>query len=109
MSSYTYITDLAREVETPRSGILSRTLFQDEQVKLVLFAFDAGQDLSAHTASLPAILQFLQGEATLTLGEDAKEAHPGTWIHMPAHLPHSVRAQTPVIMLLLLLKGGLDR
>ncbi len=68
MPSYTYITDLAREVETPRNGILSRTLFQDEQVKLVLFGFDAGQELSAHTASVPAILQFSAGRGNAHIG-----------------------------------------
>ncbi len=31
---------------------------------------------------------------------------PGTWAHMPAGLKHSVRAKTPVVMLLILLKRG---
>ncbi len=55
---------------------------------------------------MPAILHFIQGEATLTLGEDKVEAQPGTWIHMPPDLKHSVKAKTPVIMLLLLVKQG---
>ena len=75
----------------------------DDQLKGVLFGFAEGQELSEHTAAKPAILHFLSGEAQLTLGEDILEARPGTWVHMPAHLPHSVLAQTPVVMLLLLL------
>lgn len=104
--TYTCIADLAREVEIPRNGILTRTLHQDDRLKVVVFGFDAGQELSEHTASTPAVLHFLQGEADLTLGTDSMEARPGTWVHMPAQLPHSVRAQTPVVMLLLLLKSG---
>jgi quercetin dioxygenase-like cupin family protein len=104
--TYTCIADLAREVEIPRNGILTRTLHQDDRLKVVVFGFDAGQELSEHTASTPAVLHFLQGEADLTLGADSMQARPGTWVHMPAQLPHSVRAQTPVLMLLLLLKGG---
>ena len=53
---------------------------------------------------MPAILHFIKGEATLTLGDDTVEAQPGTWIHMPANLEHSVHTKSPVVMLLLLLK-----
>jgi quercetin dioxygenase-like cupin family protein len=87
-------------------SILSRTLFTSPQVKAVLFTFAAGQELSEHTASTPAILHILQGQADLTLGPDHREAAAGTWVHMPANLPHSLLARTPVVMLLLLLRGG---
>jgi len=53
---YTYIPDLASQ-EIPADGILSRTVYQDDHVKAVVFAFAAGQELSEHTASMPAILQ----------------------------------------------------
>jgi hypothetical protein len=32
------------------------------------------------------------------------QARPGTWVHMPTGLRHSIQAKTPVVMLLLLLK-----
>ena len=70
----------------------------------MIFGFADGEELSEHTASMPAVLHFLQGEAKLTLGDNTVEAKPGTWIHMPAGLTHSIKAQTPVVMLLLLLK-----
>ena len=103
---YTHIIDLAAEVEPPEEGILTRTLFDDDHVKAVIFGFSKGEELSEHTASTPAILHFVQGEATLTLGDETVGAIPGTWIHMPAGLQHSVRTETPVVMLLLLLKRG---
>ena len=101
---FTHIVDLAQEVEPPDDGILTRTLFNDDDVKAVIFGFGKGEELSEHTASMPAITHFIQGEATLTLGDDTIEAQPGTWIHMPPELKHSVSTKTPVIMLLLLLK-----
>ncbi len=103
-TSYTHFGDLAREVPPPDKGILSRTLFSDDRLKAVAFGFAQGEELSEHTASMPAVLHFLQGEARLTLGDDTLEAKPGTWAHMPKGLRHSVRATTPVVMLLLLLK-----
>jgi quercetin dioxygenase-like cupin family protein len=92
--------------EIPADSIVSRTLFSDDQVKAVLFGFAAGQELSEHTASTPAILHILEGQATLTLGDQTQAAGPGTWVHMPARLPHALVAQTPVVMLLLLLRGA---
>ena len=101
---YTHFDDLARQVELPADGTLTRTLHNDEDVKVVLFGFSAGQELSEHTASMPAVLHFLEGDATLTLSGDVIDAKPGTWVHMPANLPHSIQSKTAVIMLLLLLK-----
>ena len=103
-SPYTHIVSLARQVDIPADSIISRTIYQDEQIKAILFGFAAGQELSEHTASMPAILHIVQGEASLTLGNDAMDGAAGTWVHMPAHLPHSITATTPVVMLLLLLK-----
>src|SRR5215470_979130 len=104
MSDYTVFLDLAKEVQPPAKGILSRTLYNDDRLKAVAFGFAQGEELSEHTAAMPAVLHFLQGEATLTLGDDTVEARPGTWVHMPAGLRHSIRATTPVVMLLLLVK-----
>jgi quercetin dioxygenase-like cupin family protein len=103
-STYTLVADLAAQ-DIPVDGILSRTLYSDEQVKAVVFAFGPGQELSEHTASMPAIIHIVKGEAQLTLGSDVIEASAGTWVHMPAQLRHRVQARTPMVMLLLLLKA----
>jgi quercetin dioxygenase-like cupin family protein len=79
-------------------------VFNGDRLKAVLFGFAQGEELSEHTASMLAVLHFLQGEAKLTLGDDTPEARPGTSVHLPKSLRHSIQAQTPVVMLLLLLK-----
>lgn len=104
-SSRGHVVDLTAEPSPPSSGILSRTIHEDEQVKAVVFDFDAGQELSEHTASRPAILQIVRGEAALTLGPEVIDGVPGTWVHMPAGLNHAIKARTPLTMLLLLLKS----
>jgi quercetin dioxygenase-like cupin family protein len=102
-TTYTHFLDLAQEAQSPDKGILSRTLFNADRLKVVVFGFAQGEELSEHTAPMPAVLHFLQGEAKLTLGDDRHEAKPGTWVHMPTGLRHSIQAKTPVVMLLLLL------
>lgn len=103
-STYTHILDLAKEVVPPADGVFSKTIYQDDQIKAVVFGFGQGEELSEHTAARPAMLFFVTGEASVGLGGDVQNAHSGTWVHMPANLKHSIKAKTPAVMLLVLLK-----
>lgn len=105
---YTYILDLDAHVAAmvaqarhPTEHVQARAVYTDDHVKVLAFPFEAGQSLDEHTAPHPAALHVLKGEADVTLGTDAVDARAGTWIHMPAGLPHSIRARTEVLMLLL--------
>lgn len=100
----TIIQNLLDQVTIPEDGTISRSVHQDDSIKVVLFGFAAGQELSEHTASMPAMIQIILGTAHVTLGGQALTAGPNSWIHMPANLPHSIRAETQVVMLLTLLK-----
>ena len=104
ITAYTHILDLAKEAESPADGILSRTVCQGDRLKAVVFGFGRGQELSEHTAAKPALLYFVKGEASVGLDDDTQEAQAGTWVHMPAGLKHSIKANSPVVMLLVLLK-----
>lgn len=89
--------------EIPNESIVSRTIVRDNGLKAIVFAFAPGQELSEHTASVPAIIQILEGECDVTIGQDAFQARPGFWAHMQPNLPHSILARTPVRMLLIML------
>lgn len=104
MTNFTHIADLAAKAEPPEEGILSRTIFQDEQLKAVVFGFAMDEELSEHTASVPAVIQILRGEGVIRLGSEAVGVAAGAWIHLPAGCPHAVRARSPMVMLLLMLK-----
>ena len=104
MTTYTHILDLAKEAEPPADGKSSKTIYQNDQIKAVVFGFGQGQGLSEHTAAKPAMLYFVKGEASVGLGDDVHDAQAGTWVHMPANLKHSIKAKTPVVMLLVLMK-----
>ena len=103
-TAYSFVPDLSEIIQDiPADTIISREIYRDEKLKAILFGFAAGQELSEHTASRPALLHFLQGEAQVTLGQDQFMAQSGTWVRMPAHLPHSIFAVTPTVMLLLMI------
>jgi len=102
--SYKLIQDILAEVQVPADGILSRTMYQDDHLKIIAFGFAAGQELSAHTAPMHAVLHFVKGSAKLTLGEDRLQAQPGTIVHMDPQLTHGIVAEEPTVMLLYMLK-----
>jgi quercetin dioxygenase-like cupin family protein len=106
INSYSFTNSILSEVQIPPKGILSHTLYNDEQVKIILFGFAAGEELTAHTAPMPATIQVVTGEATLILGPDRCEAGPGTLVHMAPLLTHGVIAKTPSMILLTLVKAA---
>jgi quercetin dioxygenase-like cupin family protein len=95
-----------QSIEIPKDGTLSRTLHRDDRVKIVLFAFAGGQELSQHTASVPAIIEIVQGDVRVTLDSEEKEMSSGSWIFMEADLPHAVYAKTDAVMLLTMLTSA---
>lgn len=102
-AEYTLVENLTHEAAPPAEGFSRRTIFQDDKTRVVAFGFSPGAGLSGHTAPRPVTLQFLAGEATVTLGEQTRDAGAGTWIHIPANLRHSILARSPVVMLLTML------
>src|ERR1019366_5427243 len=104
--AYVYARDLRLQAKVPENGILSQTLHSDERSKVILFGFAAGQELSAHTASYPATLLFLKGDALLKLGGEEQEAVEGSFVYMPPYLEHGIKARNEVVMLLTMIKGG---
>lgn len=99
---YPNLLELAPDV--PADSILSRTFYKDDRLSAILFSFAAGEELSEHTSAYPAILHFLSGRARLKLGEDESIVEAGAWARMAPKLPHTVIAETPVFMLLLMLR-----
>jgi quercetin dioxygenase-like cupin family protein len=89
--------------DIPADTIISRTYYEADRMKAILFGFAPGQELSEHKSPKPALLHFVEGEADLTLGDDIKTAKAGTWVYMEPNLPHSILAKTKVLMILLLL------
>ena len=98
------IRQLIDEIQPPDSGKQSIVLIDDANAKVVLFAFAAGSGLTEHVAPFPAIIQIIKGEAALTVGNESVAGKMGTWIQMAAKTPHSIQAESPVVMLLTLLK-----
>jgi quercetin dioxygenase-like cupin family protein len=96
------LTDL---VDYQEGRVVSRTFAQTESMSLTLFAFDAGEGLSTHTAAGDAFVQILDGEAAITIGGTEMTVKTGEIVAMPANVPHSLKANVKFKMLLVVVKG----
>lgn len=85
-------------------GIASRVLAKTDGGTVTLFAFDAGESLSEHTAPFDTLVLVLEGALALTIGGQRVEAVPGTIVRMPANVPHALDAAQPSRMLLIMLR-----
>ena len=95
---------LATLITPTEQGIASRVLAKTSGGTVTLFAFDAGQGLSEHTAPFDALVMVLEGMLDLTIGQQPVRASPGSIVRMPANVPHSVDATEPARMLLIMLR-----
>jgi quercetin dioxygenase-like cupin family protein len=102
MVPYTFLENIETEVPI-QDSIPSRTVFDDEPLKIVAFGFASGQELSVRTAPMAALLYFVIGAAELNLGGE-KQNRAGALVYIPSQMPHGILARTPVAMLLLMLK-----
>ena len=95
------LTDL---VNYQDGSVVSRTILNRKSGTVTLFAFDAGQSLSEHTAPFDAMAQILDGEADITIAGSPFHLRAGETIIMPASQPHAVQAVQKFKMLLTMLK-----
>lgn len=84
--------------------VVSRTLAATPGVGITLFAFDQGEEISAHTAPGDALVQVLDGRVKINIDGHLVEAGAGDSVVMPKDVPHALEALTPFKMLLTVVK-----
>ena len=87
-------------------GIASRVLARTAAGNITLFAFDAGEELSEHSAPFDALAITLSGALDLTIGGRPVRTAPQTIVLMPANVPHAVHAVEASRMLLIMLRDA---
>jgi quercetin dioxygenase-like cupin family protein len=86
-------------------AVVSRIVLKRETGNVTLFAFDAGQELSEHTAPYDALVQVVDGEAAITVAGQPHRVRAGEMILMPAHQPHALTAVSRFKMLLTMIRS----
>ena len=81
------VLDVGKLVEYGDGAIVSRTVMENDAGTVTLFAFDAEQGLSEHTAPFDALVQVVDGEGEFVIGGKSNNVREGQFILMPAHVP----------------------
>lgn len=92
-------------IEYAANSIVSQILLKKDIGNITLFAFDAGQGLSEHTAPFDAVVHVLDGTAQVTIDGVTSAVTAGEMLIMPANIPHALHAEERFKMLLTMIRG----
>ena len=99
------VARMADLVEYQTGSVVSRTVIEKQTGTCTIFAFDAGQGLSEHTAPFDALVSILDGEAEITISGKPFNLTEGEMIIMPADDPHALKAVKNFKMMLVMIKS----
>lgn len=96
------VLTLKDQVEYQDGQVISKTLVQNDLMSVTIFSFDAGEEISAHSASGDAMVTVLDGEGRFIVNGITHHVKKGETLIMPKSLPHSVHADQRFKMLLVI-------
>ena len=88
-----------------QGAVVSRTIVKGAAGTVTLFAFDAGEGLSEHTAPFEALVCVLDGAAEVRIDGAPYRVAAGETITLPAGRPHAVKALERFRMLLVMIRA----
>lgn len=88
-----------------KGAVVSKEILKKEAGTVTLFAFDAGQGLSEHTAPFDALVCILDGTAEIIISGKSNLVSEGEIIIMPAHEPHELKANERFKMMLVMIRS----
>jgi len=97
--------NLSNNLDYQPDSIVSKTLIDKSAGTVTLFAFDAGQALSEHTAPFDALVQVIEGEVEIKISGKAQVVKAGEIMIMPANEPHALKALSRFKMMLVMIKA----
>jgi len=96
--------NLVSLIDYQDGSVVSKEVIKKEKGTVTLFAFDNGQGLSEHTAPFDALVYILDGRAEISIAGKQHNLKASEAIIMPAHKPHSLKAQERFKMLLIMIR-----
>lgn len=85
-------------------AIVSKPLLNLPEGRVVLFAMDAGQQISEHRAPFISTVHVLEGRLRFGVEAAEREMGPHDWLVMPTNAPHRLSALEPTRFVLTLFK-----
>lgn len=100
------VFSLAQSIEYSDNATVSKMIIKKQTGNITLFAFDAGQGLSEHSAPFDAYVQVIEGSGKIIINKNGYDLTAGQFIVMPANIPHAVQALVKFKMMLVMIRGN---
>jgi quercetin dioxygenase-like cupin family protein len=98
------VADLATELPVTPSATTSRVVIANDVVRVVAFAFDAGEELTEHTSTMPVVVQVLRGRLRFGVAGQQHELAAGDAVYLAPDEPHSLEALEPALVSLVMVR-----
>ena len=105
MNKSNQLSALIDLVDYQTNAIVSSTIIKKKAGTVTLFALDAEQALSEHTAPFDALVQIVDGMLEVKVGAQLFALGVANTLILPAGIPHALRALEPTKMLLTMIKS----
>ena len=100
----THHGNLAELCPVVAGAIVSKPLIDTGALKEILFAMDAGQEISEHRSPFLATVHVLTGRLRMIVSGTAHVLEANSWLSMPPDAPHALLAELPTRFLLTMVR-----
>ena len=99
------VHSLADQIEIAADRVQIKNIFGTANGGVALVAFKEGQKLDEHLAPAELMVNVLEGEIEFTMLDTPHTLHAGEFLLVGSGVPHSVKANSDAIMMLVKVKA----
>jgi quercetin dioxygenase-like cupin family protein len=85
-------------------GIKASKLYDSELAEIIHIRLEPGDSLVKHITPVDVVFYVLEGEATITIGEEVKTVAADNLVESPKKIPHNISNQSDVTVRVMVIK-----
>lgn len=90
---------LASSLQFDPARLRPTLLHNSPQMRVMLFGFQPGQEMSPHSAPSEICFHILEGEGTILIGKEEQAVAAGQVVFCPPGVPHGIKARQRMAVL----------
>jgi quercetin dioxygenase-like cupin family protein len=98
------IADLVSEVPVTPSATTSRVVVANDALRMVVFAFDTGEQLTEHTSTMAVVVQVLRGALRFEVAGASHDLAAGDVVYLAPNEVHALEAAEPSLVSLVMVR-----
>ncbi|MEN2284386.1 cupin domain-containing protein [Algoriphagus sp. SE2] len=95
-------------VDYVSGAVVVKAIMNKKTGSVTVSAFDMGEELQTGPSAFDCLIQIIDGEAEIVIGDNLQNMLTGEILIIPAHVKNRVRAKTRFKMLSTIIKSGYE-